>query len=213
MRRIDLTGMRFGRLVVNGPSSERRNGHLLWECTCDCGKEHKTYSQQLRNGSIKSCGCLQADIMREKQLIHGMYGTRLYNIYNDMKQRCNNKKHKHYNNYGGRGITICDEWDNFASFSEWAINNEYSDSLELDRKNNDIGYNPENCRFVSRMVQANNKRSVVKHTAFGETHSLSEWSRITGINYYCLKARIKKLNWDIEKALSLNSRGRNAANE
>ena len=116
--------------------------------------------------------------------------SRLYRIWLNMRNRCNNSRDHHYNRYGGRGIKICKEWDDFEKFENWAIDHGYNENLSLDRINNDDGYYPGNCRWVNATVQANNRRSSVYYTFNGETHTLAEWARIKGISYKNLTNRI-----------------------
>lgn len=131
---------------------------------------------------------------------HGMKGTRLYAIWHGMKGRCYNKSHTHYNKYGGRGITICDEWLNsFQAFCDWAIQNGYSDNLTLDRKDTNGNYEPSNCRWATRKEQLNNRRNNIVITYNEKTQTLSQWSEELGIDYHKLLMRIKH-GWSAERA-------------
>lgn len=116
--------------------------------------------------------------------------SRLDAIHSNMVQRCTNPNNPAYRDYGGRGITICPEWRCCRNFTTWALEHGYAENLTIDRIDNDQGYSPENCRWVSAKVNANNRRSTHKVTAFGETHSLTEWSEITGLSYNTLKKRV-----------------------
>lgn len=133
---------------------------------------------------------------------HGLKGTRLYNIWHSMKQRCHYSLSKDYQRYGGRGITICDEWENdFMSFYNWAMRNGYNSNLTLDRIDVNGNYEPSNCRWVSIKDQNNNRRSCKKITYNGETHNLTQWALILGINKNTLIARLNK-GWPIKRAFS-----------
>ena len=133
---------------------------------------------------------------------HGMYGSRLYKTWNNMISRCYCKSFRNYRNYGGRGITVCDEWKNsFVAFMNWALSNGYSDTLTLDRINTEGGYCPENCRWITNKEQQNNKRNNRLITYKGITHTLQEWSEITGIHKKTISKRIDR-GWTIEDALT-----------
>ena len=120
-----------------------------------------------------------------------------------MKERCYNKKNINYQNYGGRGVFVCDEWlFDYTAFKEWALSNGYQDNLTIDRIDFNKGYSPQNCRWATKKEQNNNTRHNTMITAFGETNTLSQWSEKTGISTDVISARIKKLHWNAEKALS-----------
>lgn len=142
---------------------------------------------------------------------HGLKKTRLYSIWSQMKNRCFNQNAERYSDYGGRGITVCDEWkDDFKAFYDWSMSNGYSDNLTIDRINNDGNYEPSNCRWVDVLTQVNNSRHNHMIEYCGESHSMSEWSRILNIPYYLLRNRINVYGWDIEKAFTTpkSNRGR-----
>lgn len=131
---------------------------------------------------------------------HGLYKSRLYNIWKHMKSRCNNPKDAKYHNYGGRGILVCKEWDDFIPFYEWAISNGYRDDLEIDRTNNDGNYCPSNCRWVTRKVQCNNFSRNHLITYNGETHTMQEWSELLGVNKSTMSTRAWR-GWSDEEIL------------
>lgn len=136
-------------------------------------------------------------------ITHRGYGTRLYRIWSSMKTRCNNPNCRIYMRYGGRGITICDEWQrDFAAFREWAISNGYSEELTIDRINNDEGYSPENCRWATTKEQNRNRRDNRLLTLNGNTKPLAEWAEIAGLNIPTLHKRVVKLGWSLEKAMT-----------
>jgi hypothetical protein len=155
----DLTGMRFGRLVVNSYAGKDKHRESLWLCTCDCGKVVTVISCNLRTGNTTSCGCYGRQRKSEANITHGLTGTRLHRIWRAMNTRCYNENFFAYKYYGGRGITICDEWrKDFKAFHDWAMGHGYSDALTIDRIDNNKGYFPDNCRWVTMAEQNKNKR-------------------------------------------------------
>lgn len=133
---------------------------------------------------------------------HGLYHTKLHGVWNNMKQRCVNPNHIAYPNYGGRGITVCKEWQEFLPFYLWSMEHGYADGLSIDRIDNDLGYSPENCRYVSRTVQNNNNRRNIHITANGKTMTLPEWARILHIKQTTLYRRYVVKGWSGDKTIN-----------
>lgn len=198
---IDLAGQRFGRLLVVQREGTQC-GSATWLCRCDCGKETVVNGHNLRRGLIVSCGCKRATVPPFKT--HGKSKTRLHRIWRGMKQRCFNPNLTAYKNYGGRGITVCDEWlgeDGFQHFYDWAMANGYDEDLEIDRRDNDGDYEPSNCQWASRERQANNRRTNATLTLNNETHTIAEWTKITGISKAAIEGRLKR-GWSVERTLT-----------
>lgn len=209
-RLANIAGKRFGRLVVISRDidhfTESGNRQVTWICRCDCGANISVRATHLRNGHTKSCGCLKkegaARRVRKMNTTHGLRNSRLYSIWRGMINRCNNKKHKSSHIYMGRGIKVCEEWRSFEVFRNWAIANGYEPSLTIDRIDNDSGYSPCNCRWVSIKAQANNRRANRKLTFNGLTKTISEWSDATGITAGTIADRIDR-GWDEQSALTI----------
>lgn len=207
---IDLSGKEFNRLkVIEYVGKDKRN-EAIWKCECKCGKIINVRSSFLKSGHTKSCGCWRKDKMKQKphKFTHKMSNSRLYVIWCNMKQRCYNQNNPNYYRYGGRGITICPEWlDDFMNFYEWSMKNGYSDNLTLDRKDNNKGYYPDNCRWATETEQANNKRNNAIIQYMGENKTIHELANEYKIDHGCLRWRIDN-GWDIEKALKTPSHKR-----
>lgn len=197
----DLTGNRYGRLTVLG-FAYSKNNTSYWYCKCDCGTEKVISGNLMKSKHIQSCGCLSKELSSVRFRKHGQHGTRLYNIWKNMKLRTSNANCKESERYVLRGISICEEWENdFNSFQEWALDNGYSDELTIDRIDNDKGYYPENCRWTTMKVQNRNKENTYKCKYKGEEKPLTEWAEILGLNYKKVYQRIYR-HWDIERAFT-----------
>ena len=182
--------------------TDERNNKLYW-CKCDCGNEKIVKTTDLVRGVVKSCGCLAKQALIERCVTHGKTKHPLYSKWHTMKSRCNNSNNASYERYGGRGIKVCDEWENsFQAFYEWSMANGYKKGLSIDRIDNDGNYEPANCRWVTQEEQCNNRRTSHKLTYEGETHTITEWSKITGIKRKIISQRVNNLGWSIERALT-----------
>lgn len=174
-----------------------------WECKCECGNSLIVKEYDLRQGNIKSCGCLKKEYAKKGNIIHGFNKTRIQEIHHAMKMRCYCKKHKYYKNYGGRGIKICDEWlgkEGLKNFGVWALENGYNDALSIDRINNNGNYEPSNCKWSTLIEQQNNTRRnhIIEYN--GEKLSLSQMARKYNILPSTLCNRLRKWK-DIGKAI------------
>ena len=201
MKLQDLTGKKFGRLTV----VEKANNigkKVAWLCLCDCGNKKVVSSTCLVSGHTKSCGCIRTELSRERVTTHGLSKTsELYAEWARLKRRCNNPNCEAYKNYGGRGIKVCDEWNDASVFVSWCLSNGYKKGLTLDRIDNNKGYSPSNCRWVTRKVQANNKRNNRLITYKDVTLTLAQWSEKLNMSYSVLKYRLSN-KWDIETAFT-----------
>lgn len=211
-------GTRFGSLTVIGEAprkiriihEKRKDGSIrnyeyherMILCRCDCGNTKTVSFSNLRGGQVKSCGCLDKQ-HRESFFVHGAtvgnHSTRLYRIWQGIRQRCLKTYSPEWDDYGGRGITVCDEWESsFEAFRTWALSHGYKDDLTIERIDNNDGY-PENCRWATIQEQALNKRSNIKVIIGGQCKTVSQWSSITGISQHTIYSRIKK-GWKPELA-------------
>lgn len=191
----DLTGQRFGRLVVIGVD-DKNTRKTYFYCQCDCGNFKSVRSDSLLSGAIRSCGCLHKETASknvQQNHKHKMSHTRIYEIWQGMKSRCYNPHDARYDRYGGRGLTVCDEWrEDFNAFHQWAIENGYADNLTIDRIDNDQGYYPENCRWADAETQSRNRSSNIKITIGNATKTLTEWCEIFELDYGTIYARYRR---------------------
>jgi hypothetical protein len=181
--------------MSRAPNASKTNTNARWNCRCACGKFSLAYGQDLAKGKVKSCGCLNAERIKK----HGCSRKPVYNIWKGMFQRCENPKEKAYKNYGGRGITVCDEWRDFNVFL--ADMGFPAKGLSLDRIDNSRGYSRDNCRWATDGQQLNNKRNNVRLKFNGETRTLSEWARYLNVSRDSIHGRISR-GWSVEKTLS-----------
>ena len=193
-KKRDLINMRFGRLTVIKQEGKYKNGARLWLCQCDCGNQKHVAGTHLIAGRIKSCGCLLVETTVSRNRIekkkHGLRNTRIYNTWRNIKDRCLNPNNAAYHKYGGRGITVCDEWkDNFQAFYDWSMANGSADDLTIDRKDVNGNYEPSNCKWSNMKEQANNRRNNIKITYDGKTKTLAEWANHLDIPYSRIEKR------------------------
>ena len=192
----DLTGRRFGRWTVLGKTDTR----TMWECRCDCGTLRAVNAKNMQSGGSKSCGCLHRQIAAESSRTHGAYGTPLHTRWLSMLSRVTNpNQQRTWANYGGRGITVCDRWRKFENFAE-DMGPTFVPGLELDRIDNDGGYEPGNCRWATLKEQARNRRNNRRVEVDGLTLTAQEWGERLGINPDNIRRRLRD-GWSVERAL------------
>ena len=205
---IDIAGQEFERWKVISFSHSRKieNGSItFWNCLCKCGNEGVIEGSSLKSGLSKSCGCLRRETSKQNGLslkTHGMTNTKTYQSWGDMLTRTTNPNYHSSERYIKRGVKICERWLKFVNFLEDM--GERPEGLTLDRKDNNLGYSKENCRWATRKEQANNRASNVIIEFNGKKMNLSQWAESIGVTKACLNMRLKVLKWPLEKALSKN---------
>lgn len=198
----DLTGQRFGELVAIQRVANGKGRQTRWLCRCDCGNESVVFASNLVHGMTKSCGCTRIEKTAQKLATHRETNTRLYQIWYNMITRCYNENDPHYVHYGGRGITVCDEWRTYETFRDWALSTGYAEDLTIDRIDVNGSYNPTNCQWATRKQQANNKRTSRYIEFNGERHTVAEWADSLGMDKRALWDRLFVQNWSVERALT-----------
>ena len=199
----DISGQRFGRLVVVGIGGMTKYGKILWECKCDCG--NTTYATKEHLGRCtNSCGCIKSEKARERVKTHGEAHTRLHDLWCSMRQRCT-ERGAEKNVYYDRGISVCEEWQQYEVFRDWALSNGYDPNAKrgvttIDRIDNEKGYSPDNCRFVTQKENSRNKRNTIYVTIDGKTMPMVEAAELYGKDPQLARARICR-GWEPERAL------------
>lgn len=193
---VDITGRRFGRLLIVKLVGTGTHG-AIWHCLCDCGNWFNSRGDVIKSGSTLSCGCYNLDRISS----HKLSKTPEYKTWISVRRRCNLPHDQNYHNYGARGIKVCRRWDKFENF--------YADMGErptpkhsIDRKDNNKGYSPSNCRWATSVEQQNNTRRTTFLTFNGKTLSLNEWSRLLGFGRNLLWYRVVLAHWSVERALT-----------
>ena len=200
-RFIDLVGKKFNKLTVIERAENASSGAVRWKCLCDCGNYTIVRAANLKNGAVKSCGCLLHETENKKT--HGMSKTRIYKEWCAIKNRCLNTNIPTAENYVNRGITICGEWkDDFQAFYDWAMSHGYDDSLTIERKDVNGNYCPENCCWIPFGEQANNRRRNLSIEYNGKTQNLKEWCKELNLDYKRVHNRMSKLGYSFEEAIT-----------
>ena len=208
------TNDRFGRLIAKRVSTDAALDRVNWVCRCDCGKSVTRPADQLlrfeRRGVRQSCGCWKNELAgerRRKAATHGLTTERsvsrkLYDVWRQMLQRCENPRCKDYPAYGKRGITVCHAWHDPHVFVRWAWSSGYQEGLTIERRNVNGHYRPGNCTWIPNPLQAKNTRKAKLFTYGGYTLCLSDWSRRTGIHVQTLVGR-KRAGWSVQDMLTI----------
>jgi len=202
--KLDLTGRVFGRWTVIEESGRDKGGSVRWLCRCVCGTEKTVSGASLTHGRSTSCGCLARELTAERSRTHGQIHTRFYKIWANMIGRATCPTNSEWPNYGGRGITVCPEWQSFEAFAR-DMGPAYRDGLTLERVDVDGSYSPENCTWATRKEQARNKRTTIRVEFRGTTKPLAEWCELLGLNYRTTYYRIHRHGWSVDRALSMSN--------
>ena len=198
-KKNELPGQKFGKLLVVADTGIRQSGAVMWECQCDCGKRSVVRAAHLISGATRSCGC---DCGRWKRdPIAAKYPARLRRVWKNMKQRCYNPKSDSFKCHGEKGVVVCEEWERFVPFAEWAINNGYQDHLTLDRIDNDGNYEPSNCRWATMKEQQNNRGNNRRITFNEKTQTMAMWAEELGVSHSLIYQRIRN-GMSVEEALA-----------
>jgi hypothetical protein len=200
-RIVVTTGEKFNRWTVIKEVARDKHKRRMILCRCECGTEKVVPLTYLRSGESKSCGCMKIEMFIRQNTKHGGSRTKLYKVWTSMKQRCLNEKCSVFEGYGGRGITICDEWLDYETFRKWAVSTGYKNGLTIERKDVNGNYEPGNCEWIPQSKQSMNTRSNRIINFNGKSQTLKEWSVETGINYDTLFGRLRK-GWSIKRALT-----------
>lgn len=201
-RKYDLTDKQFGNYKVI-EECRSKSGHRAWKCKCLlCGNIRVVETAWLTSGNSKSCGCQSYKGKNNSIYRHGLTNHKLYKMWGDIKTRCYNQKSRAYKYYGGKGITMCDEWKNdFVKFYEWALDNGYEEGLSIERRDNSKNYCPDNCTFITFADQQRHKTNSLMIEYQNETHCLAVWCHRFNLDYDRTRKRILN-NWTPEEAFN-----------
>jgi len=206
--KIPLMKNKYGRWTVLMVPMAKRKGQKMVRVVCDCGEYRTVRLDSLKSGNTKSCGCLKRELSRERITTHGGTGTKLYNVWRGINDRCNNPNNKRYKDWGGRGIK--NKFELFEDFQDWASESGYREGLTIERIDNYGDYEPGNCRWATRAEQQRNTRANIDitHPVTGETLCATDWSRRLGGGRNLVNNRINEYGWTPERAITTPLRGR-----
>jgi hypothetical protein len=187
-----ILGEKFNRLTVIQDLGQRQIGssglYQFVQVECECGIKKEMLYTDVRSGHNKSCGCYNLEQIKERMTVHGHSDTRLYRIWKDMRRRCNNPKRKNYPDYGGRGIRVCEDWNDFINFYNWSMEHGYTNHLTIERIDVNGNYEPSNCEWIIRQKQNGNTRKTKEFKAISPngdiflTKNVREFSRIHNLD-------------------------------
>lgn len=204
MKRTSLTGQVFGRwtVVSAAPTRTTPSGSLkaYWVCVCSCGAQEEVRAEHLLKERTQSCGCLKRELAAAQKLRHGGSDSLLYDVWTQMVQRCENARNKQFARYGGRGITVCDRWHDFALFRADNIEH-YQPGLTIDREKNDGNYEPGNCRWVTNKVNGRNRPKTLVVEFEGKSVPLNELAERFGLKTGTVYSRYRLKGWPLARAL------------
>lgn len=198
-KKIEMAGRRFGKLVVLSENGRARK-EVAWLCQCDCGKQSTVAGFNLRSGNTRSCGCHKMELPNLFQRRHGVSDTKIHRAWMGIRRRCENPKNAAWENYGGRGIRVCERWAVFENFM-YDMGQPPSPTHEIDRIDVNGNYEPGNCRWITPKEQNRNKRNSILVEYNGRVQCLSAWGEEVGLCVGTLRQRLCALNWPVEKAL------------
>jgi hypothetical protein len=205
----DLTGERFGRLLVLQKNGYNKHHQLYWLCECECGNRKSVLGFVLGRGECNSCGCLQKESIAKVNYKHGMTKTPIYGIWHTMMQRCYDKNTESYPRYGGRGINVCDKWQSFEGFYEDM--GDKPKGMSLERLDNNGDYCLENVIWADYKTQANNRRSNVVLEHNGKKQTMQQWCDELNLKIGTVWARLNTYGYSVDKALTPGWRAKNAS--
>lgn len=191
----DITGQKFYRLTA-----VKYLGHSKWRCQCDCGNMVDVFTQNLKRGNTKSCGCYNSELSSKRFTTYGLSNTKVFHIAVGIIQRCTNPNNNCYKDYGGRGVKVFSEWvKNPSKFAQWMLDNGWHDGCQVDKdikaKPDKLGYYPDTISFVSPTENARHKRNIIQITYNGKTQPLKTWCNELGLPYKTIFSRYKYGGW------------------
>lgn len=197
MKKSNLAGKTINELTITKEIGRTKKGEVIWEFICPiCRGKGKATTTEIKSGVRKSCGCLRrkngSEFFKKYNTTHGESRTSLYSRWNSMISRTKNQNDPSYKQYGARGIKVCEEWEIYENFKEWALKNGYSQELTLERKDNNAGYNPDNCIWADWDTQNNNKQQSRKEEYKGQIKTVRQWAEIYNICYSTLLGRLNR---------------------